>query len=198
MKKLMFAAVVAAMAMGAQAMEASWDCIYFFNADRYGDYPMAIENLSQYRLYLLYGNDFNQAKTYVSGKSISTVANNALASATSITRGGIWDDEQYELDADDISDIMSGKKEGYLNDIGDITKAILVAYYGSGEGSGYTPLAYNVIGADSDSFADHGGLWFDDSCCDNTGWLTYSVPEPTSALLMLLGMAGLALKRKVA
>lgn len=31
-----------------------------------------------------------------------------------------------------------------------------------------------------------------------TGWITTAVPEPTSVLLMLLGMAGLALKRKVA
>ena len=31
-----------------------------------------------------------------------------------------------------------------------------------------------------------------------TGWSTTSVPEPTSGLLLLLGMAGLALKRKCA
>ena len=30
------------------------------------------------------------------------------------------------------------------------------------------------------------------------GWYTQSVPEPTSGLLLLLGMAGLALKRKQA
>ena len=28
------------------------------------------------------------------------------------------------------------------------------------------------------------------------GWATAAVPEPTSAMLLLLGMAGLALKRK--
>lgn len=32
----------------------------------------------------------------------------------------------------------------------------------------------------------------------SAGWYTESVPEPTSGLLMLLGMAGLALKRKQA
>ncbi len=32
----------------------------------------------------------------------------------------------------------------------------------------------------------------------SAGWYASSVPEPTSGLLLLLGMAGLALKRKIA
>ena len=37
---------------------------------------------------------------------------------------------------------------------------------------------------------------FGDATFASPGWYTTAVPEPTSGLLLLLGMAGLALKRK--
>ena len=198
MKKLMFAAAVAAMAMGAQA-GASWYSICFSPAEGDNVSETGTGNLSQYQLYLLNGTTYDDAIDFVSGNSISAVAGSALASATSIERG-VWVGayQQYVMDDGACSAIMKDKNggTGYLNDINDYNKAILVAYYGSDEGSGYTPLEYNVIGAYPSL-----ELFFDDyspDWCSATGWTTYSVPEPTSALLMLLGMAGLALKRKVA
>jgi len=68
----------------------------------------------------------------------------------------------------------------------DLGSAIGVFFYCDDDNN----LAYNVVAnRDTDRF------YFDDSMSAGSGW-TAVVPEPTSALLLLLGVAGLALKRK--
>jgi len=69
------------------------------------------------------------------------------------------------------------------------TTYLAVAFYGDS--------AFRVFGADSAVY-DSGRLTFTDknAAAGTVGDWTSNVPEPTSGLLLLLGMAGLALRRK--
>ena len=67
-------------------------------------------------------------------------------------------------------------------------------YYGQGD----AVSEFLVLGNSADD-----AYYFDDNNEYKSGWQTYSgpqptpTPEPTSGLLLLLGVAGLALKRKI-
>lgn len=64
---------------------------------------------------------------------------------------------------------------------------------GTGSDVGTTALTFKGISTASKAEAIE---WAGASSFAGAGWYTQSVPEPTSGLLMLLGMAGLALRRR--
>ena len=56
---------------------------------------------------------------------------------------------------------------------------------------------YAATALDTKTVPGSGSLaWSKDFATTTSGWTTTAVPEPTSGLLMLLGMAGLALRRR--
>ena len=55
---------------------------------------------------------------------------------------------------------------------------------------------YTATAVDTKIVPSSGNLSWSKAMSDTSGWTTTAVPEPTSGLLLLLGMAGLALKRK--
>lgn len=56
---------------------------------------------------------------------------------------------------------------------------------------------YAATAVDTKTVPSSGNLqWAMTFSSDTSGWTTTAVPEPTSGLLMLLGMAGLALRRR--
>ena len=68
------------------------------------------------------------------------------------------------------------------------------ATYGAAEN--YATTASNKSVAFTSSTGAKPASWASFSSTAGQGWQTMAVPEPTSGLLLLLGMAGLALKRK--
>jgi hypothetical protein len=65
----------------------------------------------------------------------------------------------------------------------------------AGQASSTTDISFSgVKGATQTSWTDDATFTFAGESGKGAGW--YAVPEPTSGLLMLLGMAGLALRRK--
>lgn len=124
------------------------------------------------------------------GGSSTSAIENYLASnfSTEIPTGGSdfgtasWYDNQYTFD------LYVNPTEGFSS-----TDYIAIAFYGE--------EAYRVFGLGSAAL-NSGSLVFDDT--ENTSYVgswkeaTAPVPEPTSGLLVLLGIAGLALKRRKA
>ena len=76
--------------------------------------------------------------------------------------------------------------------------AALIVTYGTGDDMKYYAEKASVTtGEDGDAtFASFGAGAIDSATTAASGWTTASVPEPTSGLLMLVGLAGLALRRR--
>ena len=55
---------------------------------------------------------------------------------------------------------------------------------------------YAATAVDTKTVPSSGNLSWSKTMAQTSGWTTTAVPEPTSGLLMLLGMAGLALRRR--
>lgn len=76
--------------------------------------------------------------------------------------------------------------------------AALIATYGTGDDMKYYAEKASVTTGDdgNGAFTTFGAGKLDSATAAASGWTTASVPEPTSGLLMLLGIAGLALRRR--
>ena len=101
-------------------------------------------------------------------------------------------------EADDLSDsgYLSGSNAGSFA-AGSTANAYLVIFDASTAASATAAYVTDIATTTLPGSGVAGALDFDLSGSANAAsWTSMSVPEPTSGLLMLLGMAGLALKRK--
>ncbi len=75
--------------------------------------------------------------------------------------------------------------------------AAIIATYGTGDNMMYYAEKASVTtGDDGNGAYTMGGGHLDSATAAASAWTTASVPEPTSGLLMLVGLAGLALRRR--
>ena len=175
MKKIILAVALATLGIAANAAVANWtmDNIYSPGTTSYG------EN------FLVY---------YFDTSSISD------AVATSKLAGGDVSFVSLGYAADDATD-DEGYAEGRTPSIynaGDAVNGYLVIFNSSDVST--ATLAY-VTGVEStviNNLGSNVSLDFGNitSAQNASNWTTVAAPEPTSGLLLLLGMAGLALKRK--
>ncbi len=190
----MILAAVVAMAFGAKAEWSLYASTSYFG-EATGDLDPGDSKLTDgyYKVYIIQnaGADINAVAAYVNGNTVGQIAGEAKAMYDGFSNSRYSDSYyQYFASMDDMS-----PQDGI--DINPV-QAYLVVFYG--EPSETMPSEFYVIGNKSDS-----ELSFDDqdSKCAKSGWQTYTgpsptpVPEPTSGLMMLIGLAGLALKRKV-
>ena len=149
-----------------------------------------------YQAYIIQhdGANIDAVADYVKGSTVNQIAGEAKITYSFVSDWSYWNGnfKFYKFDSSDASQDSGINIDPY--------QAYLIAFYGT---PGETPTEFCVIGSDSDAI-EYEMLEFDDDspACAKSGWQSYTgpspVPEPTSGLLMLIGMAGLALKRKLA
>lgn len=186
MKKLMVALVTVAVGMMANAASYNWsaDSGRLFNGTGGTGsanyitsgtaYLLFTSDLTQSALVTAYAADAATAASTVSTKAVSTgsVGSDARIASSSFTADKTTDQTAYFV-------VFNGDKM-YVSITAD---------------AGYMAVGASTIAFDSLSASSK--LSFDSaSGYSAAGWYTQSVPEPTSGLLMLLGMAGLALRRR--
>ena len=191
MKKLMIAAAIVCAAAFAQAANFTW-----------GNNSYSIDNWNGNQAI----NPDLDAPMYESGKMflyLGTVGYEAgegfdLASATLIT-AGTYDADQYAYGNFDSS---AYSQSDLVNKMGGDVFTLILTEGGKtlaemAEGDHFV-LRTGVSGTNYDGILeDNAAEFYDLNPIGASDWTTYSsVPEPTSGLLLLLGVAGLALKRK--
>ena len=186
MKKLMLAFSIALAAIGLQAATVNWNIELGWVTETDGD---ADTSLSGYLGYMFDGNAYTQAALQTALTTTgNTILDNALGSSAVTADGELT---------------FAGSGLSYDATVSPAyAKALLVLIDSAAKnGSAFTIASFADVEVTDAVIA--GGANFGSGIDLYTGdvstWSTVStatVPEPTSGLLMLLGMAGLALKRK--
>ena len=193
MKKLMIALAAVATAAGLQAATVTWggDCVSSLATVEYAGYA---DTGSWYGLYLLSGTADTFAEAFTPGANTFAPMNGSDAvTATLLASHTLtaeeWDAGTFTANYEASAASLNGKNYA------------IVLFDSSADATQYSVALYTISGLD-----DAGGakfMFMDGSgdatllSTNGTGNDWYAVaPEPTSGLLLLLGMAGLALKRK--
>ena len=183
MKKLMIALATVAMAVVANAAAVSWASGNILDPNG----ATANKSVTAY-LWVVDATTYDALAANTTGKAMSDAVyasygsklGDAYASMTTSKKGA----------ADLIDD---SKAYG----AGDTAYAAILYTYGTGDDLQFMGNVGKVT-FESAMDADSAGMSLNllGTSSTATAWSTAAVPEPTSGLLLLLGMAGLALKRK--
>ena len=186
MKKLMIAAAIVCVAAFAQAATYNWSAIdsYIYSTDDAGGtYPSVAAGTTAY---------FAFVDAYSQSDLVADFANNSVSYSKFATgaNSAVNDAGGVAQSADFTADYTSDQQAYFV-----------IFENGNMFISTEATASYAAVGAAGIAFADQTDTsdweaFFGDAKAgySQAGW--YAVPEPTSGLLLLLGMAGLALRRK--
>ena len=184
MKKLMIALAAVAVGFAANAASFTWKATSGYLWDG-ADTPSKITSGSAY---LLFTSALTQSDLVTAFAADAATAASTVASK-SVSTGTIGDNARI-ADTAFTSDVTSDQTAYFVVFSGDnmyVSVTADAAYAAVGTES----ISFGSITSSSKAFNDVAGGY------TGAGWYgTAAVPEPTSGLLMLLGMAGLALRRK--
>ena len=185
MKKLTIAIVATVVGFVAGAATFNWEVQKGYIYDGANE-PAKMTSGTAYLLFtsVLKQNELVAAFAADATKAASTVSTKALST------GIIGSDARIEKSANFTPDVTEDQTAYFVIFNGDNMYVSITA-----------EAAYTIVGEESISFASvsSSSKTFNDVSggYKDAGWYgTASVPEPTSGLLLLIGVAGLALKRK--
>ena len=179
MKKLVMAMAIALAAVAAQAEEMFLDISNVFRAGTYN-------NIKNANGYLIYSDTLSQSAAVAAFNSAGASYESTIASSAALATAGYINEANWRGEAE-----VSRISEMYVLcfDQDNNNNYMYVSPVATPEGVDFTIDGFGTSSAAAMSASSFNGA----------GWYTggtSSVPEPTSGLLMLLGVAGLALKRK--
>ena len=188
MKKLMIALVAVAMGIAANAASYSWSATSGRLLNGTGNsgsanyitsgtaYLLFTDVMSQSAVVSAFAADAATAASTVATKALST---GAVGADARISDGAAF---TYDATADKTAYFVLFNGENMF--VSDVATASYLAV-------GTSPIEFGSLTASSKPVPLDANAGY-----SAAGWYTQSVPEPTSGLLMLLGMAGLALRRR--
>jgi len=183
MKKLMIAVAVIACAAVSQAAQISWGNVVANSPiyDLTGTTKLSYANATQWGFQIfLVDSDGNKVG---SSATINNMTAGSLSSAATTYTFGSGEGQYTTGDTFTILATMTVSGKNYEMTITPANNAITAT-----DNSGKDTFVWANGG--------YGGLSGTATAGSQGSWTAASVPEPTSGLLLLLGMAGLALKRK--
>ena len=192
MKKMIIAAAIAAGALVSQGATFNWGT----SGKAYSiDATTMAAGLAAGQTYGVGSNNassmYNQISTY---SAVWTYAMTLTSGETSVTLDGTIGSGNFDSRAINITGLSSGIWDGATGDA-PVTVNYSIVITGTvtdGADKTWTITSDAIVG--SKQYAGVGDINIQSA--GPTQWSTTAVPEPTSGLLMLLGMAGLALKRR--
>ena len=200
MKKLMIAAAIVCAAAFAQAGQVNWGSSYINAFGEAGDEANYVDGGT---VYLLGGSASSFLTTWAaSGFDTALDAATVLASATlegnvlSAPSSASYPVAVTAQDTILIGDATTGAPSGMQTLFMVYNDALNKAVYISERVPGDVPAGAGAKGFDFTHDGAYEGLTFKAADGLQTEGGYYTVPEPTSGLLLLLGVAGLALKRR--
>jgi hypothetical protein len=187
MKKLVIAAIAVAFAAATQAATVAWGAAVADPTDPTGSTPATAGHVA----YLLYSSTgLGSMATTLNGTGIGATANNGGTVVST-----------YTLTSDDVDMWAFWSVYGGDGVTVDGSYQILIVDEANNR-FGVVDQTFNIAGVTDTSspgyvtYNSDASLGFD-KFAGSTGWTgTVAVPEPTSGLLMLVGLAGLALRRR--
>lgn len=180
MRKLMVMLAAVAMAASVHAASVSWSSVTMYNAD--GAKVKAAATLYVY----LMDKDAYDGLTDIWGTYGADVKNGGSNAANA---GGT---KSSSLNSKASTSAPNGTAVANTT-----YYAAVITTYGTGDDMKYYAEKASVTtGDDGNATYQFGAGALDSATAAAGAWTTASVPEPTSGLLMLLGIAGLALRRR--
>ena len=184
MKKLIMAIAIVIAGVAANAATFNWEVQKGYIYDG-AETPA---KLTSGTAYLMFTSAITQSDLVTAFAADATAAASTVSSKA-VSTGTIGSDARIATSANFTSDVTSDQTAYFVIFNGDnmyVSITTTAEYYAVGESA----ISFASVSASSKLSSEASAGY------SAAGWYTQSVPEPTSGLLMLLGMAGLALRRR--